>query len=102
MLFLWSDLNGDAHVQPEEVTFQAGTVGGVTVMPDLSFCIARVGDKAMRFAPTGISANGTPLYDLAKGQTLAEGVQGPASSGGDQVLARRRWLDRPDAGHRAL
>jgi hypothetical protein len=86
-LFIWSDANGDAQVQPEEVTFQAGEVGGITVMPDLSFCVARVGDKAMRFAPTGFAAGGAPLYDLAKGETLAEGVQPPASSGGDQVLA---------------
>ena len=87
-LFLWSDANDDAQVQTEEVTFQAGGVGGgVTVMPDLSFCVARVGDTAMRFAPTGFSAGGAPQYDLAKGETLASGVQPPASSGGDQVLA---------------
>ena len=87
-LFLWSDANGDAQVQTEEVTFQAsGVGGGVTVMPDLSFCVARVGDKAMRFAPSGFSAGGAPQLDLAKGGTLASGVQPPASSGGDQVLA---------------
>jgi len=40
----------------------------------------------MRFAPTGFSPGGAPIYDLAKGETLAQGVQGPASSGGDQVL----------------
>ena len=76
-----------AQVQPEEVTFAAASIGGVTAMPDLSICAARIGDKAMRFAPTGFSKGGTPLYDFAKGQTLAEGVQPPSSSGGDQVLA---------------
>lgn len=86
-LFLWSDANDDGEVQPEEVTLQALPIGGVTVMPDLSLCAARVGDKAMRFEPIGFTKGGTPLYDLAKGQTLAEGVQNPASSGGDQMLA---------------
>jgi hypothetical protein len=85
-LFLWSDANDDGQVQPEEVTFSASQVGGVTVMPDLSLCAARVGEKAMRFEPVGFSPGGTPLYDFAKGQTLAEGVQPPGSSGGDQML----------------
>lgn len=86
-LFLWSDANDDAQVQPEEVTLHAAAIGGVTVMPDLSLCAARIGEKSMRFEPTGFSKGGAPLYDFAQGQTLAEGVQKPASSGGDQVLA---------------
>ncbi len=86
-LFLWSDANDDGLVQPAEVTFDAANVGGVTVMQDLSLCAARVGEKAMRFEPTGFSKGGAPLYSFGRGQTLAEGVQGPASSGGDQVLA---------------
>ncbi len=86
-LFLWVDGNADAQVQPEEVTFQSGSAGGVTVMPDLAFCVTRVGEKALRFAPTGFTAAGSPLYDLAKAETLAEGVLSPASSGGDQALA---------------
>ncbi len=85
--FLWSDANDDHQVQPDEVEFQDSVIGGVTVMPDLSLCAARLGEKAMRFAPTGFSPGGAPLYLLSSGQTLAEGVQPPASSGGDQVLA---------------
>lgn len=85
-MFLWSDANDDGQVQPEEVTLHAAVVGGVTVMEDLSLCTARLGEKAMRFPPTGFTKGGAPLYDFAKGQILAEGVQGPASSGGDQVL----------------
>jgi hypothetical protein len=85
-LFLWSDANDDGQVQPEEVTFAAGPIGGVTVLPDLSICAARIGSKAMRFEPAGFSQGGTPLYDFAKGETLAEGVQPPGSSGGDQML----------------
>ena len=87
--FLWSDANEDAQVQPEEVTFQAGPAGGVTVMDDLSFCVVRLRDKATRFAPVSFSEKGTPRYDLAKGTVMAEGVIGPASSGGNQMLAAR-------------
>jgi len=85
-LFLWSDANDDAQVQPDEVTLHAEQVGGVTFMTDLSLCAARVGEKARRFVPTGFTKGGAPRYDFAKGETLAEGVQPPGSSGGDQVL----------------
>lgn len=87
LLFLWSDANDDSQAQPEEVFFHASGPGGVTVMPDLSLCAARIDGKAMRFPPAGFSPGGAPLYDFAQGRTLAEGVLPPASSGGDQVLA---------------
>ncbi|HEX5177127.1 MAG TPA: discoidin domain-containing protein, partial [Chthoniobacteraceae bacterium] len=80
-LFFWSDANDDGQVQPEEVTFAGGAIGGVTVLPDLSICVTRIGKTAMRFAPIGFSNGGTPLYDFPKGETLAEGVQPPGSSG---------------------
>jgi hypothetical protein len=85
-LFAWSDLNGDARVQPEEVTIIKATSGGVTVMPDLSFLVARVDDRAMRFAPQRFTDQGAPVFDLSAGETLATGAQSPASSGGDQAL----------------
>ncbi|UPK67585.1 hypothetical protein [Chitinophaga filiformis] len=84
--FIWQDQNGDSRVQPGEVKYQQGTTGGVTIMPDLSFCVARVNDKALRFAVTGTTRQGLPLYDITKGKILAQGVQSPASSGGDQLL----------------
>lgn len=84
--FIWQDLNGDSQAQPGEVKYQAAQTGGVTVMPDLSFCISRINDKAMRFAVTGVTKQGVPTYDITKGKILAQGVQPPASSGGDQVL----------------
>ena len=40
----------------------------------------------MRFAPKAFTATGVPVYDLARGEILAVGTQGPASSGGDQAL----------------
>ncbi len=94
ILFVWSDTNGDAQVQPQEVWFlNAGSgVGGITVMPDLSFIAARLNGKAMRFAPTTFDERGTPRYDLSQGQVLAEGAQNPVSSGGDQaLLAPNGW-----------
>ena len=85
--FLWSDGNDDGHVQKDEVVLHAGQVGGVTVMPDLSLCVARIGERAMKFPPVGFSKEGSPLYDYSKGEVLAEGVKPPASSGGDQILS---------------
>lgn len=84
--FVWSDINGDAQVQPEEVQTVKGAVGSVTVAPDLSFVASRVGTNAMRFAPQKFSPTGAPVYDLNKGEILSTGAQGPASSGGDQAL----------------
>jgi hypothetical protein len=85
-LFVWCDRNGDGQVQPDEVTMWKAQAGSVTVMSDLSFVESRVDAKAMRYAPVGYTAQGVPLYDLKSGQTLAAGVQGPVSSGGDQGL----------------
>lgn len=84
--FLWSDLNDDANVQPEEVTFTKADGGGITVMNDLSICTARFDGKAVRFPVTGFTKSGVPLYDFGKTEILAENVQSPKSSGGDQAL----------------
>jgi hypothetical protein len=94
VLFVWSDTNGDAQVQASEVSFvNAGdSIGGVTLMRDLSFVVARVGDKAMRFAPITIDRRGVPQYDLNKGEVLADKAQSPVSSGGNQsLLAANGW-----------
>ncbi|MFA6294271.1 MAG: hypothetical protein WC637_20940, partial [Victivallales bacterium] len=89
--FIWSDLDADGLVQPGEVSLRSGVNGGVTVLPDFSFCISRFGGekdskKSMRFKPLAFTDKGIPKYDFSKGEVLAEGVQGPGSSGGDQVL----------------
>jgi len=86
-LFVWSDLNGDGQAQPEEVALEKAASGGVTVMQDLSFLVARVEGKAMRYAPRRFTRQGAPVYALTDGQTLFEGAQNPPSSGGDQLLA---------------
>lgn len=91
--FIWTDLNGDAKVQSQEVVFQsAAATGGVTVMPDLSFCIASVDGKAMQFSPVGFTAQGIPEYDFKKGVVLVPDVQAPGSSGGNQVLPAGQGL----------
>lgn len=91
-LFLWSDANGDGRLQPEETSFAAGPVLGVTVLPDLSLCVANYRGRALRLAPLAIAANGVPSYDLERAQVLAEGVARPVSSGGGQVLAGENGL----------
>ncbi len=85
-IFVWSDANDDGQVQPAEVESRLAECSGITVMSDLSFFAARVNGQAIRFAPTSLSVQGVPKYDLAKGQILAKGVLAPASSGGSQVL----------------
>jgi hypothetical protein len=89
--FIWSDLNADGQVQPGEVSLQSGVNGGITVQPDFSFCVSRFGvekepKKALMIKPLEFTDKGVPRYDFSKAQVLSEGVQGAASSGGDQVL----------------
>ncbi|MDB6077582.1 MAG: repeat containing protein [Akkermansiaceae bacterium] len=84
--FIWSDRNDDLQVQPDEVTIEKVQGGGITVMPDLSFAVARLGGRAVSFAPASFTAAGTPVYDATKGTVVAPEVQNPQSSGGDQLL----------------
>ena len=86
VFFAWSDLNADAQVQPDEVWMEQAVCGGVTVMDDLSFCIARLNGQAVRFSPARTTLTGIPVYERSTRFVLADGVQRPGSSGGDQVL----------------
>jgi len=88
--FIWSDLNLDGQVQPKEVHTSKAESGGITVLPDFSFCISRLGEnrdnfKAYRFRPI-FTSEGVPQYDFSKKEVLADGTMSPGSSGGDQVL----------------
>lgn len=95
-LVIWSDLNGDGQVQPEELQMIRVANSGVTVGPDLSFQFARVDHvpgtasefdfAAVRFTPVRYSASGTPVYNVHGGKVLTIGTQSPVSSGGDQIL----------------
>ncbi|MCD0490328.1 hypothetical protein LPB86_18975 [Pedobacter sp. MC2016-14] len=84
--FMWTDINEDAAVQTNEVSFIKGAASGVTVMSDLSFIIAQLNGKATQFAPVSFSAKGSPVYQLGNAKVLAAGILSPASSGGNQVL----------------
>lgn len=91
--FLWTDANGDAQMQPDEVQMRKAELHGVTVMPDLSFVVAKLGGtfpnvpgKTLRFAPLEFGDSGIPRYDLAQEKVLAEETWHPASSGGSQAL----------------
>ena len=90
-IFLWSDLNGDGQVQPDEVTLLPGSNGGITMAPDGSFLVNNVKPpaskepgQALRFKPVRFTEQGAPVYDT-KGEVVADS-QGPSSSGGDQAL----------------
>lgn len=84
--FIWTDLNADAKVQAGELSFLKAEASGVTVMPDLSFCVAQLNGAAMQFSPVSFTADGIPVYQIDKRKVLVKGVQPPGSSGGNQVL----------------
>lgn len=84
--FIWQDKNADGMPQPGEVSFKKGQAAGVTIMPDLSFCVAWLDSMAVIYRPVKFSENGSPLYDMEKAEIIASQVLKPASSGGQQVL----------------
>ena len=91
LFYVWSDLNADGDVQADEIVCRPLESGGVTVLPDFSFCVARLGPakeplQAVRFPPVAFTDDGVPRYDIDKGERIAQDVQGPASSGGNQLL----------------
>lgn len=59
-IFVWSDLNSDGQVQPDEAAFRKGACGGVTVMSDLSFCASRVNGSAPRAFSAASSSRKVP------------------------------------------
>ena len=85
-MFVWSDANADAQMQPGEVEFWRGKGGSVTVGRDLSFVASRVDERAVRWTPTRFTKDGVPVYDSKRGETLAAGMQVSPSSGGDQAI----------------
>ncbi|MCL2103782.1 MAG: hypothetical protein FWH21_01790 [Kiritimatiellaeota bacterium] len=51
VFFIWNDLNGDGAVQPDEVQMSREVTTGITVLDDLSFAVACLNGKAVRFKP---------------------------------------------------
>ncbi len=94
--FLWSDTNGDGQVQPSEVEFEAGAIGGITVQVldgKLTFLCARVGtkdgevEKSQTVAYPGVFGRAPrPKFSFSRKEILADDVLPPASSGGEQAL----------------
>lgn len=84
--FIWHDINANGNVDPDEVVFKKGDCLGITIMPDLSFCIARLNGESVRYRPTSFTGNGIPDYNIANSDVLAKEVLSPASSGGAQVI----------------
>ena len=80
--FVWSDLNENGQVEPDETQFKLGWHwGGVTVLPDLSFDLP----DSSRLTPTQISASGVARYDLSRAAKRFEWTVAPTSGGG-QIL----------------
>lgn len=100
LFFVWSDLNGNQQLDPDEVQFAKAsdfsdkkssrdTVTSLSVADDLAWTAASVGDVILQLKPASLTAAGAPVYDLAKPVILARGVQSAASSGGGQALSAR-------------
>ncbi len=62
LLFAWSDLNNDHDIQPDEVTFAPGKVGGLNQDNGLTFHTA----DGLQIAPQRFTGSGVPVYDLAE------------------------------------
>ena len=62
LLFTWSDHNDDHQLQPDEVTFAPGKVGGLNQDNGLAFYTA----DGLQIAPQRFTESGVPIYDLAQ------------------------------------
>jgi len=85
VIFVWSDLNDDGIVQPEEISTFSGSTGTVCFQTDLSALTA----SGMQFKPAGFTPAGAPIYDAAHMQQLiksAETQSSPSDGGGQALL----------------
>jgi hypothetical protein len=101
--FSWTDLNGDAKAQPNEVTWlqpdpvaegaqvdpkrppnapKAPDIGGYTLQPDFTL----VTSLGWIIKPTGFTAAGAPIWDLNKRTRLFEPPTSTTSFGGKTVV----------------
>ncbi len=89
--FIWSDLNGDGQLQPDELQMRRANVGGITVLPDLSFIAARIDEKIVKLAPGHSRIAASPSTHSIR-RKRSPPAQSPTSSGGDQgALASDGW-----------
>ncbi len=100
LLFVWSDLNTNQVVDPDEIQFSEASAfsGKKTARPtvtnpaidnDLTWTLANVDGAIVQLRPASINAAGAPVYDLAQASVLTRSAQPAASSGGGQVLSAR-------------
>ena len=75
--FTWSDRNGDGAPQPDELTLLrtpvslSNSLTLITTGDDLSFLFS----NGYRLSPSGFSASGVPLYDLASAAPVFSPVE---------------------------
>jgi hypothetical protein len=82
VMFIWSDLNDDGQVQPEEVSCLRGETLSVNFRQDLA---ASTG-TGLLFSPTRFTSGGAPIFDVQHVGTFAKDTQRPTSSGGGQSI----------------
>jgi hypothetical protein len=98
-LFAWSDANGDALVQPEEVTIQklpnkhnsktngVYRIGHVYLAPDLSITTT----FGFQLKPRGFSTAGAPLYNAQDAASPFQEAQNLSFASGHDVIASGDW-----------
>jgi hypothetical protein len=82
VIFLWSDLNDDGQVQPEEVSCVKGDTLSVNFRGDLS----AVTGTGMLIKPSRFTPGGAPVFDEKRISTFVADAQRPTSSGGGQAI----------------
>jgi hypothetical protein len=82
VLFLWSDLNDDGRVQPDEVACAKGETLSVNFRGDLS----AVTGSGLLVKPARVTPGGAPVFDAAGVTTFVADTQRPVSSGGGQAV----------------
>jgi hypothetical protein len=82
VMFVWSDLNDDGHVQDDEVTCTKGDALSVNFRSDLS----AVTGGGILFKPSRFTPGGAPIFDSKDIVPFATQTQRPVSSGGGQAI----------------
>jgi hypothetical protein len=81
-IFVWSDLNGDGRMEPDEIRLIPGRTGSVLVMPDLTVTTG----SGLVLRPTGMTSMGAPVYHAEGARRVPVEPQARVSTGGGQML----------------
>ncbi len=89
-VFVWSDLNDDGKIQPNEVTFTStfdnmGPLGQFSIRSNLELINA----NGLALRPRGLTAAGAPIYDAANAELLVEELMSDvgAAGGAEPILS---------------